>query len=132
MLYRPFLHEAVAHKGLRQLMGDRFNEFINRVYDSLNAETKAKVDALADKRYNGNKAVAMEEYLASLAETEDFAKNSVWDKVKSIFENIINAILGRNDIKIGDNELRYILRASYNIWLTLAEWIHSEDGHRTR
>lgn len=111
---QTILHEAVAHKGLRQLMGDKFNEFINRVYDSLDSETKAKVDALAESKYNGNTAVAMEEYMASLAETEDFANNSVWDKIKSAFENIINAILGRNDIKIGDNELRYILRASYN------------------
>lgn len=111
---QTILHEAVAHKGLRQLMGDRFNEFINRVYNSLDAETKAKVDALATANYNGNTAVAMEEYMASLAETTDFANNSVWDKIKSIFENIINSILGRNDIKIGDNELRYILRASYN------------------
>ena len=111
---QTILHEAVAHKGLRQLMGDKFNEFINRVYNSLDAKTKAKVDALADKSYNGNKAVAMEEYLASLAEKMDFENKSVWDKVKSIFGDIINAILGRSDIKIGDNELRYILRASYN------------------
>lgn len=111
---QTILHEAVAHKGLRQLMGDKFDEFISRVYNSLDAETKAKVDALAAEQYGGNTAVAMEEYMASLAETENFAENSVWDKIKSIFENIINAILGRNDIKIGDNELRYILRASYN------------------
>ena len=111
---QTILHESVAHKGLRQLMGDKFNEFINRVYNSLDAETKAKVDALATEHYNGNTAVAMEEYMASLAETEDFANNSVWEKIKSIFEDIINTILGRNDIKIGDNELRYILRASYN------------------
>ena len=111
---KTILHEAVAHKGLRKLMGDKFNEFINRVYNSLDAETKARVDALATANYNGDKAVAMEEYMATLAESENFAENSVWDKIKSIFTNIINAILGRNDIKIGDNELRYILRASYN------------------
>lgn len=110
---QTILHEAVAHKGLRQLMGDRFDEFINRVYDALDAETKAKVDELAAKHYNGNKAVAMEEYMATLAESENFAETSAWDKIKSIFEKIINSILGRNDIKIGDNELRYILRASY-------------------
>ena len=111
---QTILHEAVAHKGLRQLMGDRFDEFINRVYDSLDAETKTKVDKLAADHYKGNKAVAMEEYMATLAESTDFKKESLWDKIKSIFEDIINAILGRNDIKIGDNELRYILRASYN------------------
>jgi hypothetical protein len=111
---QTILHESVAHKGLRALMGDKFNEFINRVYESLDAETKAKVDALAAEHYDGNTAVATEEYIASLAETEDFANNSLWEKIKSIFEDIINAILDRNDIKIGDNELRYILRASYN------------------
>ena len=111
---QTILHEAVAHKGLRQLMGDRFNEFINRVYNSLDAETKARVDKLAAEEYDGNTAIAMEEYMAKLAESEDFAKNSVWEKIKSIFEDIMNSLLGRNDIKIGDNELRYILRASYN------------------
>ena len=111
---QTILHEAVAHKGLRALMGDRFNEFINRVYESLDDATKAKVDALADTKYNGNKTVAMEEYMASLAETMDFENKSVWEKIKEAFEGIINSILGRNDIKIGDNELRYILRASYN------------------
>ena len=111
---QTILHEAVAHKGLRQLMGERFNEFINRVYDSLDAKTKAKVNALAEKSYKGDKMVAMEEYMATLAESTDFKKSTLWGKIKSIFEDIINTILGRNDIKIGDNELRYILRASYN------------------
>lgn len=111
---QTILHEAVAHKGLRELMGDRFNEFINRVYESLDAETKAKVDARAAAEYGGDTAVAMEEYMATLAESTDFNNDTLWDKIKSIFEDIINAILGRNDIKIGDNELRYILRASYN------------------
>jgi hypothetical protein len=40
---QTILHEAVAHKGLRQLMGDKFNEFINRVYESLDAETSPYV-----------------------------------------------------------------------------------------
>ena len=64
---KTILHEAVTHTGLRQLMGDRLNEFINRVYDSLDAETKAKVDALAEKSYKGDEMVAMEEYMATLA-----------------------------------------------------------------
>lgn len=111
---QTILHEAVAHKGLRQLMGDRFNEFISRVYDALDAKTKAEVDKLADEHYKGNKAVAMEEYMASLAEREDFNDNTIWDKIKNFFTDLINRILDRDDIVIGDNELRYILRASYN------------------
>ena len=111
---KTILHEAVAHKGLRKLMGDKFNEFINRVYNSLDAETKAKVDAIATANHNGNTAVAMEEYMALLAEKEDFNKNTAWKNIKSAFQKTINKIFGRNDVKIGDNELRYILRASYN------------------
>lgn len=111
---QTILHEAVAHKGLRQLMGERFNEFISRVYDSLDANTKAEVDELAEDHYNGNTAVAMEEYMASLAEREDFNDNTIWDKIKNFFTDLINRILDRDDIVIGDNELRYILRASYN------------------
>ena len=111
---QTILHEAVAHKGLRQLMGDKFDEFINRVYDSLNDETKAKVDALAEKSYNGNTSVAMEEYMATLAENENFEDKTIWDRIVEIFEDVINKILDRNDFTIGDKELRYILRASYN------------------
>lgn len=111
---KTILHEAVAHKGLRKLFGNRFDEFIRNVYDLLDAETKAKVDARAAAHYNGDTAVAMEEYMASLAENKNFADQTIWEKIKSIFTNLINDILGRNDIKIGDNELRYILRASYN------------------
>lgn len=110
---QTILHEAVAHKGLRQLMGDKFDEFISRVYDSLDDETKAKVDKLAEDHYKGNKTVAMEEYMATLAESEDFNDKSLWDKIVEIFEDIINKVLDRNDFTIGDNELRYILRASY-------------------
>lgn len=111
---QTILHEAVAHKGLRALMGDKFNQFINRVYNSLDAKTKAEVDALAAKEYDGNTAVAMEEYMAKLAESEKFSEQSIWEKIKTIFNNIINSLLGRNDVKIGDNELRYLLGASYN------------------
>ena len=111
---QTILHEAVAHKGLRQLMGDKFNEFINRVYNMLDADTKAAVDKLAADEYDGNTLVAMEEYMASLAENENFKEQTIWEKIKTIFNNVINKILGRNDIKIGDNELRYLLRASYN------------------
>ena len=111
---KTILHEAVAHKGLRQLMGDKFNEFINRVYNSLDADTKAAVDKLAADDYDGNTLVAMEEYMASLAENENFKEQTIWEKIKTIFNNVINKILGRNDIELGDNELRYLLRASYN------------------
>jgi DNA-directed RNA polymerase subunit N (RpoN/RPB10) len=95
-------------------MGDKFNEFINRVYNSLDADTKAAVDKLAADDYDGNTLVAMEEYMASLAENENFKEQTIWEKIKTIFNNVINKILGRNDIKLGDNELRYLLRASYN------------------
>ncbi|MBQ2258929.1 MAG: hypothetical protein II339_01565, partial [Spirochaetales bacterium] len=111
---QTILHEAVAHKELRKLMGDKFDEFISRVYDALDAKTKAEVDKLAEEHYKGNKAVAMEEYMASLAEREDFNDNTIWDKIKNFFTDLINRILDRDDIVIGDNELRYILRASYN------------------
>lgn len=111
---QTILHEAVAHKGLRQLMGYKFNEFINRVYNSLDAETKAKVDILAAEQYDGNTDVATEEYMASLAESENFKEQTIWERIKTIFNNVVNKILGRNDIELGDNELRYLLRASYN------------------
>lgn len=113
------LHEAVAHHGLRQLLGKHFDEFLDKVYDAAENGIKEKIDLLASR--NGwNRRVATEEYLAGLAERTDFegaeSRTGGWfNKIKQLFiEMLFKA--GFKHIKpgsIGDNELRYILWRSY-------------------
>lgn len=113
------LHEAVAHHGLRQLLGEHFDEFLDKVYEAADNGIKEQIDLLASR--NGwNRRVATEEYLAGLAEETEFdrAEERVggwFDKIKRFFIDMLFKA-GFKHIKpgsIGDNELRYILWRSY-------------------
>ncbi len=113
------LHEAVAHHGLRQLLGEHFDEFLDKVYEAADNGIKEQIDLLASR--NGwNRRIATEEYLAGLAEETEFdrAEERVggwFDKIKRFFIDMLFKA-GFKHIKpgsIGDNELRYILWRSY-------------------
>lgn len=113
------LHEAVAHHGLRQLLGEHFDEFLDKVYEAAENNIKEQIDLLAIR--NGwNRRIATEEYLAGLAERTDFdrAQEHVggwFDKIKRFFFDMLFKA-GFKHItpgSISDNELRYILWRSY-------------------
>lgn len=111
------LHEAVAHHGLRELLGEHFDEFLDKVYELADREVKERIALLASR--NGwNTRVAVEEYLASLAEDTDFenakAYNGWWQKIKRAFLDMLSTIGFKNlNTRLTDNELRYILWRSY-------------------
>lgn len=46
---KTILHEAVAHHGLRQLLGEHFDEFIDKVYNHSEDWIREKIDGLTDK-----------------------------------------------------------------------------------
>lgn len=113
---QTLLHEAVAHYGLRQLLGEHFDEFLDKVYEAAEDGIKEQIDLLATR--NGwNRRVATEEYLAELAEKTDFSDRLTgwFTKVKRYFVDMLRKI-GFKHLSpgsIGDNELRYILWRSY-------------------
>lgn len=116
---QTLLHEAVAHYGLRQLLGKHFDEFLDKVYEAAENGVKERIDLLASR--NGwNRRVATEEYLAGLAEDTDFehAESRVggwFDKIKRFFIDMLFKAGFRHLTpgSIGDNELGYILWRSY-------------------
>ena len=56
-------HEVVAHKGLRNLVGEEhFNTFLDNVYNNAEEGIKQTIDEMAEKKYNGDKRKATEEY----------------------------------------------------------------------
>ena len=108
------LHEGVAHYGLRKMFGNNFDIFLDNVFNNVDPQIKARIDA-AMKRNGWSQHEATEEYLARLAERTDFdhAINSgCWQKIKDFFLNML-AKSGFNTI-LTDNELRYILWRSYD------------------
>ena len=113
---QTLLHEAVAHYGLRALFGKDFDTFLDNVYNNVDAGIRAEIDALANEKYNGNKRVATEEYLAGLAERTNFEnaeRSSWWQQVKDFFMDMLAKAGVKLEKPLTDNELRYMLWRSY-------------------
>lgn len=117
---QTLLHEAVAHYGLRQLFGDRFDAFLDNVYESADFSIRRKIAEMAAK--NGwDFRTATEEYLAGLAEEMNFENSrgsGLWSSVKGLFLDMLEyfGFKGFRDkagVELTDNELRYILWRSY-------------------
>lgn len=115
---RTVLHEGVAHHGLRELFGDGFDAMLDNVYNNVAPELKARIDAIAE-RTGVSTSVATEEYLASLAETNNFEeaqRRGWWAKIKQYFVKMLHK-LGMPGLnlkeELTDNELRYLLWRSY-------------------
>ncbi|WP_440429177.1 LPD38 domain-containing protein [Phocaeicola plebeius] len=109
---QTILHEGVAHYGLRQLVGeDRMDDFLDDIFANVTDEVRKKIiDTLP--RYGYNSRIATEEYMARMA--ENGVDVSVWQRIKQAFNSLMRR-MGIN-IKISDNELRYILwRSAQNL-----------------
>lgn len=124
------LHETVAHKGLRELVGEEnYDAFCDEVYDHLKEDLKEEVDQDATRRFVNNpgkgyesaRREAVDEMFGRLGEKdfEDFtqAERGIWAKLKQKVLDAINKFLGSLKlpkwVKLGDNELRYMLWKSH-------------------
>lgn len=99
------LHEVVAHKGLRGMLGSEFNPTMQRVFTSMPEGSQA--DYLA--KY-GDKATAAEEYCANIAEKD--IEPTTWEKIKSIIKDAFRSI--GIDLRITDADIEYMLWRSKN------------------
>lgn len=115
---KTLLHEGVAHYGLRELFGKRFDQFLTNVYEHSDEGIRREIAELA-KDHGWDFRIATEEYLARMAEDMDFEKperQSWWANVKTWFFDMLHKIgLQVKDWydTLTDNELRYILWRSY-------------------
>jgi site-specific DNA-cytosine methylase len=115
-------HEVVAHKGLRNLVGEEnFNTFLDNVYNNAEEGIKQTIDEMSEKKYNGDKRKATEEYMAHLAEDGEYVKpenQSFFAKVRDFLTDLLRKVGIKLGFKLTDNDLRYILWRS---WKGLAE-----------
>ena len=125
-------HETIAHKGLRELVGEEnYDEFLDETYQHLRDDLKKGVDAAAGRAFvddatkNGKRAksyeqhrrTAVDELFGRLAEKpfEDFSEGerTLWQKLKATVRRLLDKFLGSLKLpkwfELGDNELRYIL-----------------------
>ncbi|MBQ1227462.1 MAG: hypothetical protein IIX79_05180, partial [Alistipes sp.] len=111
------LHEVVAHKGLRDVIGrENFNKFLDKVFHNAAPEIRAQIVRLASQ--NGwNFRVATEEYLASLAE-EGFdgrENRTFWQMVRDFFMDMLREAKIAIGYNINDNDMRYMLWRTYQM-----------------
>ena len=115
-------HEVVAHKGLRNLVGEEhFDTFLDNVYNNAEEGIKQTIDEMAEKKYNGDKRKATEEYMAHLAEDGEYVKpenQGFFAKVRDFLTDLLRKVGIKLGFKLTDNDLRYILWRS---WKGLAE-----------
>lgn len=105
------LHEVVGHKGLRGLLGDKFEDMMDKVYKHLPKKERQKIMAAAMNKYKFDYRTATEEYLAEFVE-KDVMEPSIWKKIKSAIKSFFRD-LGVN-IEMNDADIAYLLWKSKN------------------
>lgn len=112
-LEATLLHEAVAHYGLRNLFKEDWPAVRKKFYEQATDGIKAKVDAMA-RQYGLSKEVAMEEYIASLAEDGRFDQEEeiFWQRVVTAIKRMLHK-LGFNAGRLTDEDFRALLYASF-------------------
>ena len=113
---RTVFHEAVGHKGLREMLGGDFDTFLLNVYSNASSAVRKRIAVLASK--NGwDISLATEEYLAMLSERgfEDAKERSFFQSVKDTLIDLLRKAGIRLGFKLTDKELRYILWRSYQM-----------------
>ena len=125
-----FLHEVVAHKGLRRLFGKDFDTFIDNIYNNVNKGIRAEIDRMAEQqksRATGNqrarhddghwRRVATEEYMARLAERLNLnhpEERTIWEKIREYVIDKLRKIGVHLAESLSDNDLRGLLWESYH------------------
>ena len=114
---QTILHEAVAHHGLRELLGHNvMNAFLDSVFAAASQEVKNAINEL--RRGNGwDLRTATEEYMAGLAERKDFERmteeeRGLFATIRRLFNRALE-FLGLKNHELSDRELAYILWCSY-------------------
>ena len=94
-IQETFFHEVVAHKGVKEMLGDKHSELMDALFDVLPESEQKRLLELY-----GEKHIAADEYLAELAERGGFES----EESRGIISKIVEAIrdfLSRYHIRIG-------------------------------
>lgn len=119
-----FVHEVVAHKGLKALMGDDFNALCDKVWEMMSEEQRAYY--LDYPGVNGDTRKAADEYMAHLAEGVDLT-----DADKTVWQRIVDAVrefLVKHGMKMTDRDIENLIKASYANLKSTEQRAQSKDA----
>jgi hypothetical protein len=108
---RTIIHEVVAHKGLRGLLGkEGYNVLCDAVWDMMTEAERAKY--MAYPGVNGDKRLAADEYIARFAEGLDLEQSRpIWNKIAEAVQKILNSMGIR--LEVTKEDLADLIAASY-------------------
>ena len=97
------LHEAVGHKGMRELFGEKYDDLLDNVWNSLDKNVQ---DGLMGKYHSTR--IAADEYIASMAERDTAVPQVA--RIMAVIRDWFRSI-GIN-LKISDRDIFYMLYKS--------------------
>ena len=110
-----FVHEAVAHSGLKGLLGQRaFDELCEQVWEMMS--TDARRVFIAYPSVHGDHLAAADEYIAHVAEkmganVANYSEKTIWEKIVAFIRKAFRA-MGMN-LKLTEAELSDLLQMAY-------------------
>lgn len=108
------LHEVVAHRGLHDVFGEQYDDFIDKVFENSVPGTRRKIVELGMKRgYDFH--LATEEYMAELAEKGFEREKGFLQTIKSLFSDMIHHAKIKLGFRLNDGDLRYMLWRTYQL-----------------
>ena len=110
-----YVHEVVAHHGVKKLLGERFNEFLDGVWNMMSEADRARMLAYVGANENPtlqDMRAAADEYVAELAEKMNLGEleQSTWDKIVDWFKELLEKAGFENLTK---EDIESMLKASY-------------------
>ena len=124
------LHESVGYRGLEDILGQSFNNTMKKAYASLDSKGRIWMNAYMNRNNlkPGDAGIinGLAEYLNTLAKDKAY-DSDVWDGLWETFGDAIESEYGADDFVFTDNELNYILRASYE-YLNNPDWLNTAGG----
>lgn len=108
------LHEVIGHRGLNEVFGEQYDDFIDKVFENTVPATRRKIIELGIKReYDFH--LATEEYLAELAEKGFEREKGFLKTIKSLFTDMFHRAKIKLGFRLNDGDLRYMLWRTYQL-----------------
>ena len=119
-----FVHEVVAHKGLKALMGEDFDALCDKVWDMMSEEQRAYY--LGYPGVNGDTRKAADEFMAHLAEGVDLtdADKTIWNWIV----DVVRALLAKSGFKLSNRDIENLIKASYANLKSTEQRAESKEG----
>lgn len=108
------LHETVGHRGLNEVFGEQYDDFIDKVFENAVPATRRKIIDFGMKRgYDFH--LATEEYLAEMAEKGFEREKGFLQTIKSLFTDMLHRAKIKLGFRLNDGDLRYMLWRTYQL-----------------